>query len=110
MKLAALSGAQFLQWPSPRRSFAEGQLTRVGGVRTLRSVVNAILPPRFQTDLYSRFRVVLCVVSVLGLLFQAQARNKTRHVILVTTDGLRQEEVFQGAEEILISKQYGNVG
>lgn len=74
--------------------------------------MNAIALPRFQTVLCRRFHVVLCVLSVIGLLFpaQAQARNKTRNVILVTTDGLRQEEVFQGAEEILISKQYGNVG
>jgi hypothetical protein len=50
----------------------------------------------------------------LGLLLPAEAgaasRKKTRNVILVTTDGLRQEEVFNGAEEVLISRQYGAVG
>lgn len=35
---------------------------------------------------------------------------KTKNVFLVTTDGLRWEEVFRGAEELLISKEYGNVG
>jgi hypothetical protein len=38
------------------------------------------------------------------------ADHKTRNVILVTTDGLRWQEVFQGAEEILLSKEFGNVG
>lgn len=33
-----------------------------------------------------------------------------RNVILVTTDGLRWEEVFRGADEVLLSKEYGNVG
>ncbi len=55
-----------------------------------------------------------CLCGLLGLLLPAQAgapsRKKTRNVILVTTDGLRQEEVFNGAEEILISRQYGGVG
>ncbi len=37
------------------------------------------------------------------------ADRRTRNVILVTTDGLRWEEVFRGAEEILISREYGNV-
>ncbi len=38
------------------------------------------------------------------------AELKTRNVFLITTDGLRQEEVFTGVEEILLSKEYGNVG
>src|SRR6185436_4133422 len=37
------------------------------------------------------------------------AAPKTRNVFLITADGLRWQEVFQGAEEILISKQYGNI-
>ncbi len=61
----------------------------------------------------SWFRWV-CLCSLLGLLLPAEAgaasRKKTRNVILVTTDGLRQEEVFNGAEEVLISRQYGAVG
>jgi hypothetical protein len=35
---------------------------------------------------------------------------KTRNVVLITTDGLRWQEVFQGADELLLSKEFGNVG
>lgn len=35
---------------------------------------------------------------------------RTRHIVLITTDGLPWTEVFRGAEEILINKEYGNVG
>jgi hypothetical protein len=38
------------------------------------------------------------------------AERQTRNVFLITTDGLRWEEVFRGAEEILVSREYGNVG
>lgn len=38
------------------------------------------------------------------------AGRKTHNVFLITTDGLRWEEVFRGAEETLISREYGNVG
>jgi hypothetical protein len=34
---------------------------------------------------------------------------KTQNVVLVTTDGLRWQEVFTGAEKALINKQYGGV-
>ncbi|MFM7100791.1 MAG: hypothetical protein ACKO3N_06440, partial [Verrucomicrobiota bacterium] len=56
-----------------------------------------------------------CLVLLLGCLVaggRAQAAAgavKTRNVILVTADGLRWEEVFRGAEEILMSRAYGNV-
>lgn len=39
----------------------------------------------------------------------AAGEVKTRNVILVTADGLRWEEVFRGAEEMLMSRAYGNV-
>ncbi|MBN8247849.1 MAG: AP protein, partial [Verrucomicrobia bacterium] len=35
---------------------------------------------------------------------------RTRNVILVSTDGLRWQEVFQGVEEVLLSKEWGAVG
>lgn len=38
------------------------------------------------------------------------SERRTENVFLITTDGLRWEEVFAGAEESLISKQNGNVG
>lgn len=37
------------------------------------------------------------------------AAPKTQNVLLVTTDGLRWEELFRGAEELLISREYGNI-
>ncbi len=57
------------------------------------------------------------VVFLLALLTQvwavfpaSAAQRATRNVFLITTDGLRWEEVFRGAEEALISKEFGNVG
>ena len=35
--------------------------------------------------------------------------RRTENVIFVTTDGLRAEEVFQGAEELLLSKENGGI-
>lgn len=37
------------------------------------------------------------------------ARTKTRNIILVTTDGLRWQDVFRGAEPELLNKEHGNV-
>ena len=37
------------------------------------------------------------------------AESRTQNVILITTDGLRWQEVFQGAEEILLSKEWGGI-
>jgi hypothetical protein len=37
------------------------------------------------------------------------AELKTKNVVLITTDGLRWQEVFTGAEKELISKQHGGV-
>ena len=53
------------------------------------------------------FVLMACVLSGLAAL---GAARKTENVILVSTDGLRWEEVFRGAEEVLLSKEYGNVG
>lgn len=39
----------------------------------------------------------------------ADAARQTRQVFLITTDGLRWEEVFQGAEEQLISREWGGI-
>lgn len=38
------------------------------------------------------------------------APRQTKNVFLITTDGLRWEEVFRGVEESLLTKEYGNVG
>jgi hypothetical protein len=39
----------------------------------------------------------------------AEGATKTRNVFLITTDGLRWQEVFTGAEELLLSKENGGV-
>ncbi|MEY2789635.1 MAG: hypothetical protein RLZZ34_2778 [Verrucomicrobiota bacterium] len=85
-------------------------MTGFGGVPTLQGLMTAMASLRTASDRRRRLLLGWCVLSLIGLLLPAQARNRTRNVILVTTDGLRQEEVFHGAEEILISKQYGQVG
>ena len=54
-------------------------------------------------------RLLLPCLLLAGLSSRAAGRM-TENVILVTTDGLRWEEVFRGAEESLISRDYGNVG
>jgi len=54
--------------------------------------------------------ITLVLILLTGSSLTTAAELKTRNIFLLTTDGLRQEELFGGAEEILISKQYGNVG
>lgn len=56
-----------------------------------------------------RFRQCLAFGLALISLGGSAAERQTENVILVTTDGLRWEEVFRGAEEMLISREYGNV-
>ncbi|HMO63940.1 MAG TPA: alkaline phosphatase family protein [Verrucomicrobiota bacterium] len=55
------------------------------------------------------------IPKLAGLLWLAAAAStlaapRTQNVFLITTDGLRWEEVFTGAEEMLLSRQWGNVG
>lgn len=53
----------------------------------------------------------LLAVALLSLACSADAADlKTRNIVLITTDGLRWQEVFTGAEKALINKQYGGVG
>lgn len=58
-------------------------------------------------------------LTLAGLLFFAlvcastishAAELKTKNVFLLTTDGLRWEEVFRGIEQIPLTKEYGNHG
>ena len=48
--------------------------------------------------------LLLCGVTIAGA-----EDLKTRNVVLITTDGLRWQEVFAGAEKALINKQHGGV-
>lgn len=52
------------------------------------------------------FTATVCLAAVTC----SAADLKTRNVFLLTTDGLRWEEVFQGADEPMLSKEFGNVG
>ncbi|MBL9129201.1 MAG: alkaline phosphatase family protein [Verrucomicrobiales bacterium] len=50
-------------------------------------------------------------LAAVGVRFEVAAADRSAgNVVLVTTDGLRWEEVFRGAEEALINKEFGNVG
>lgn len=49
--------------------------------------------------------VILCAAMALA----APPARKTKHVVLVMTDGLRWQEVFRGAEESLMTKENGAV-
>lgn len=52
------------------------------------------------------------LLLLVGLLFAAAAgaaEHKTQNIVLITTDGLRWQEVFTGAEKALINKQHGGV-
>lgn len=51
--------------------------------------------------------ILRALVIVLLLVPGAQAALKTRNVFLITTDGLRWQEVFTGAEEALMNKTNG---
>ena len=58
-------------------------------------------------------RLVLTALCSLALVFASPIRafavSKTENVILITTDGLRWQEVFTGAEELLLTKENGGV-
>ncbi len=47
---------------------------------------------------------------VLAILTAKAAELRTKNVFLLTTDGLRWEEVFRGADEAMINKEFGLVG
>lgn len=51
----------------------------------------------------------LVVIAVSACIFANAADLKTQNVFLIMTDGLRWQEVFTGAEEMLISRQPGGV-
>lgn len=54
-----------------------------------------------------KFFALLCFILLLVAIVQAQQTLKTKHVFLITLDGLRWQEVFSGADEKLInSKKY----
>ena len=58
----------------------------------------------------SHFAAIALALSLAGLTAaHAQTRTKTKKVIFVMTDGLRWQEVFQGADAALMNKENGAV-
>jgi hypothetical protein len=53
--------------------------------------------------------LALAPLTLLATAAAPRADRKTRNVVLVTTDGLRWQEVFRGAEESLLNKSPGGV-
>ncbi len=53
-------------------------------------------------------KLLLCLFLLAGAALAA-AELKTRHVVLVTIDGVRWQDVFRGADEALIDKTVGGV-
>lgn len=60
---------------------------------------------------------ILGVFLVCGLVMVGQARaqalrreTKTKNIVLVTSDGLRWQEIFHGADKTLLNKKHGGVG
>jgi hypothetical protein len=54
-------------------------------------------------------RILLSLLMIVSALSTNGADLRTRNVFLITTDGLRWEELFNGAEQILLSKEFGNI-
>jgi len=63
---------------------------------------------RFPINRY-RIYAALLVGLISGLNDVSAQELKTRNVVLITTDGLRWQEVFTGAEKALINKEHGGV-
>jgi hypothetical protein len=53
--------------------------------------------------------LIRALVFIFLLCSSAHAAVKAKNVFLITTDGLRWEEVFQGADKLMLSKEYGNI-
>lgn len=69
--------------------------------------LHAAVPLRWQFAL----SVCIAVVSASSVSVVAvEAQGPTRNVVLIVTDGLRWQEVFDGADTALISRRMGGVG
>ncbi|MFO1020280.1 MAG: alkaline phosphatase family protein [Planctomycetales bacterium] len=60
-------------------------------------------------DRFLRLSSILLSLLLLATFSANAADLKTKNVILITTDGLRWQELFTGAEKALINKQHGGV-
>jgi len=56
-------------------------------------------------------KLLLCAVHLVGVPFSLNAAEQnTKNVFLLTADGLRWQEVFRGAEDMPLTKEFGNFG
>ncbi|MEO7041058.1 MAG: alkaline phosphatase family protein [Gemmatimonadaceae bacterium] len=57
------------------------------------------------------YLMLLCIASlaVMPLRASAQSAHRTRNVVLIVSDGLRWQEVFNGADESLMNRKFGHV-
>lgn len=59
-------------------------------------------------------RIIILGMTILkflsGQLSVGAAESKTKNIFLLTADGLRWQEVFRGAEEMPLTKEFGNHG
>jgi len=58
----------------------------------------------------TRFSALLAFALPWALADSAAAETKTKNIFLLTADGLRWQEVFRGAEEMPMTKEFGNFG
>lgn len=54
-------------------------------------------------------RIALATMAFISIA-TAEAQTKTKNIFLITADGLRWQEVFRGAEEMPLTKEFGNHG
>src|SRR6267154_1671145 len=59
--------------------------------------------------LKSAQRAIVLALTIAFFAAVAPAQPKTKNIIFVMTDGLRWQEVFNGAEESLMTKENGGV-
>jgi hypothetical protein len=57
-----------------------------------------------------RLAAAALVVSCWSLPETIAAETRTKNIILITADGLRWQEVFRGAEQMPLTKEFGNFG
>ena len=65
-----------------------------------------MLKPRFHNSL----PVLVLILALASVTTVIHAQTQTSNVFLITADGLRWQEVFQGAEQMPLTKEFGNFG
>ena len=53
--------------------------------------------------------IAIAAIAPAARTAHAQSAHKTRNVVLIVSDGLRWQEIFQGADSTLMNRKYGHV-